>query len=176
MSQENADSLHKASYTRLSRLSRKAESAANSAGVNCRSQRTTYSPASSPGHPRRATAWFPSSRTSERIAPAQNQPGLRRKDAYSTLDPTLQELLRGRYIATLGTENADGTIHLTAVWYLFEEGYLFVATSSKSRKARNILVRPQAAVWYLISKEVVCWRPEPLPRSLHCSFAYSALA
>ena len=30
-----------------------------------------------------------------------------------TLDPTSQELLRGRYIAALGTENADGTIHLT---------------------------------------------------------------
>jgi len=32
-----------------------------------------------------------------------------------TLDPILQEFLRGRYIATLGTENTDGTIHLTAV-------------------------------------------------------------
>ena len=62
-----------------------------------------------------------------------------------TLDPTLQEILRGRYIATLGTENADGTIHLTAVWYLFEDGYLFVATSSKSRKARNLAARPKAS-------------------------------
>ena len=32
-----------------------------------------------------------------------------------TLDPALQELLRGRYIATFGTENSDGSIHLTAV-------------------------------------------------------------
>lgn len=63
-----------------------------------------------------------------------------------TLDPNLQELLRGRYIATLGTENADGTIHLTAVWYLFEAGSLFVATSSKSRKARNIAARPKASL------------------------------
>src|SRR6202034_1953564 len=31
-----------------------------------------------------------------------------------TLDPTFRELLRGRCIATLGTENAEGTIHLTA--------------------------------------------------------------
>jgi PPOX class probable F420-dependent enzyme len=63
-----------------------------------------------------------------------------------TLNPTLQEFLQGRYIATLGTENADETIHLTAVWYLFEEGYLFVATSSKSRKARNIAARPKASL------------------------------
>ena len=63
-----------------------------------------------------------------------------------TLDPALQELLGGRYIATLGTENADGSIHLTAVWYLFESGSLYVATSSKSRKARNVAARPKASL------------------------------
>ena len=62
------------------------------------------------------------------------------------LDPTNQRLLQGRYIATLGTENADGTIHLTAVWYLFESGSLFIATSSKSRKARNVAARPNASL------------------------------
>ena len=63
-----------------------------------------------------------------------------------TLDPDLQNLLRGRYIATLGTENEDGSIHLTAVWYLFEDGCLFVATSSKSRKVRNVMARPKASL------------------------------
>ncbi len=63
-----------------------------------------------------------------------------------TLDPAFQELLQGRYIATLGTENPDGTIHLTAVWYLFEDGCLFVATSSKTQKARNLLARPKASL------------------------------
>ncbi len=63
-----------------------------------------------------------------------------------TLDPTLQQLLQGRYIATLATENPDSTIHLTAVWYLFEAGHLFVATSSKSRKARNVAARPKASL------------------------------
>ncbi|HZW95591.1 MAG TPA: pyridoxamine 5'-phosphate oxidase family protein [Candidatus Eremiobacteraceae bacterium] len=63
-----------------------------------------------------------------------------------TLDPTFQGLLQGRYIASLGTENADGTIHLTAVWYLFADGSLFIATSSKSRKARNIAARPKASL------------------------------
>jgi nitroimidazol reductase NimA-like FMN-containing flavoprotein (pyridoxamine 5'-phosphate oxidase superfamily) len=63
-----------------------------------------------------------------------------------TLDPTFQELLRGRYIAAVGTENADRTIHLTAVWYLFDDGDLFVATSSKSRKARNIAARAKASL------------------------------
>jgi general stress protein 26 len=63
-----------------------------------------------------------------------------------TLDPKLQELLLGRYIAALATENADGTIHMTAVWYLFEDGYFFIATSSKSRKGRNIAARPKASL------------------------------
>jgi PPOX class probable F420-dependent enzyme len=67
-------------------------------------------------------------------------------------DATLQEILQGRYIATLGTENADGTIHLTAVWYLFEDGHLFVATSSKSRKARNVLARPKASLMVDVRK------------------------
>jgi PPOX class probable F420-dependent enzyme len=69
-----------------------------------------------------------------------------------TLDPNLQELLRGRYIATLGTDNADGTIHLTAVWYLYESGCLFVATSSKSRKARNVAARPKASLMVDVRK------------------------
>ena len=69
-----------------------------------------------------------------------------------SLDPTFQELLRGRYIAALGTENADGTIHLTAVWYLFEDGNLFIATSSKSRKARNIAARAKASLMVDVRK------------------------
>ena len=63
-----------------------------------------------------------------------------------TLDPALQEFLRGRHIATLGTENADGTILLIAVWYLFESGSLFIATSSKSKKVRNVVARPKASL------------------------------
>jgi PPOX class probable F420-dependent enzyme len=63
-----------------------------------------------------------------------------------TLDPAFQQLLRGRYIATLGTENADGSIHLTAVWYLFESGSLYIATSSRTQKARNVTARPKASL------------------------------
>jgi uncharacterized protein YhbP (UPF0306 family) len=63
-----------------------------------------------------------------------------------TLDPAFHEFLRGRHIATLGTENPDATIHLTAVWYLFEDGCLFVATSCKTRKARNVVARSNASL------------------------------
>ena len=52
----------------------------------------------------------------------------------------------GRHIAALGTESDDGSVHLTAVWYLFEGGVFYVATSSRSRKARNMVSRPKASL------------------------------
>jgi PPOX class probable F420-dependent enzyme len=63
-----------------------------------------------------------------------------------TMPSGAAEMLAGRFIATLGTQNEDGSIHLTAVWYLFEPGHLFVATSSRSRKARNVAARPRASL------------------------------
>jgi PPOX class probable F420-dependent enzyme len=62
------------------------------------------------------------------------------------LDSAFQQMLQRRFIATLGTTNADGSIHLTAVWYLFEDGCLYVATSSKSRKARNVAAQAKASL------------------------------
>jgi general stress protein 26 len=67
-------------------------------------------------------------------------------------DSTIQELLRGRYVAALATGNGDGTIHLTAVWCLFGDGDLFIATSSRSRKARNIVARAKASLMVEVRK------------------------
>jgi PPOX class probable F420-dependent enzyme len=61
-------------------------------------------------------------------------------------DPAIQSLLQGRYIAALATENRDGSIHQTAVWYLFESGSLYVACNSQSRKVRNVRDRPKASL------------------------------
>jgi PPOX class probable F420-dependent enzyme len=63
-----------------------------------------------------------------------------------SLNPAFLPFLQGRRIATLATENSDGSIHLTAVWYLFENGTFYVATNSKSRKARNLAARPKASL------------------------------
>ncbi len=60
--------------------------------------------------------------------------------------------MQGRYIATLATENADGTIHLTAVWYLYQDGDLLIATSSTTRKARNIAARAKASLMVDVRK------------------------
>jgi PPOX class probable F420-dependent enzyme len=57
-----------------------------------------------------------------------------------------ERFLSGRYIATLATENDDGSSHLTAVWFLYEGGAFFVPTGSATRKARNVAERGRAAV------------------------------
>lgn len=57
-----------------------------------------------------------------------------------------QALLQSRRIATLATENEDGSIHLTAVWFLFEEPHFYISTFSASRKARNAAARPNISV------------------------------
>ena len=56
----------------------------------------------------------------------------------SLSDALVQELLNGRYIASLATHGKDGAIHMVAVWYWFDGASVYVATSSKSRKARNL--------------------------------------
>jgi len=57
-----------------------------------------------------------------------------------------EKLLKGRRYAVLATHNDDGSIHLTPVWYIFEDGQIFVGTSETSRKARNVLARPNASL------------------------------
>jgi nitroimidazol reductase NimA-like FMN-containing flavoprotein (pyridoxamine 5'-phosphate oxidase superfamily) len=55
----------------------------------------------------------------------------------SLSDALVQQLLGGRYIASLATEG--NAIHMVAVWYWFDGAKIYVATSSRSRKARNLL-------------------------------------
>ena len=64
----------------------------------------------------------------------------------SKLSDSMREFLNGRHYATLATLNEDGSIHLTPVWYLFENEHLFIETASSDRKVRNILARPKASL------------------------------
>ena len=58
---------------------------------------------------------------------------------------SISELLALRLIGCLATENEDGTQHLTAIWFLYEDGIVYVGTSGQSRKARNAAARPRGA-------------------------------
>ena len=62
------------------------------------------------------------------------------------INDSMQEFLKGCHYATLGTFNEDGSIHLTTVWYLFDNGRFYFVTGSSARKARNCKARPQASV------------------------------
>lgn len=64
----------------------------------------------------------------------------------TTLDPKFLPLLAARRIASLGTLNDTGSPHLTAVWYLYQDNCFFVATASRTRKARNLAARPTATL------------------------------
>ena len=64
----------------------------------------------------------------------------------SVSDPLVQEFLSGRYVASLATENTDGSIHVVAVWYWSDGATVYVATSSRSRKAQNLHSKPRASL------------------------------
>lgn len=53
-------------------------------------------------------------------------------------DASVRQLLNSRYIGSLATRNPDGSIHMVAVWFWFDGTDIFIATSSRSRKARNL--------------------------------------
>lgn len=56
----------------------------------------------------------------------------------SLSDALVRQLLDGRYIASLATQNPDGSLHAVSVWYWFDGAQVYVATSGRSRKARNL--------------------------------------
>mgnify|MGYP006270006639 CR=1 FL=1 len=61
-------------------------------------------------------------------------------------DPKLETLLNGRHIATLGVTRPDGSIHQTSVWYLWEDGALWIPTSSEAAKAKHAISSGRASL------------------------------
>jgi len=61
-------------------------------------------------------------------------------------DAKVKQLLEGRYIASFATHNPNGSIHIVAVWFWFDGTDIYVATASRSRKARNLRVNPQVSL------------------------------
>jgi uncharacterized protein YhbP (UPF0306 family) len=59
-----------------------------------------------------------------------------------------QEFLEGLHVATLATFNPRGSIHLAAVWYLWDpaNGTLSVPTGASTRKAKNAKARSDASI------------------------------
>ena len=58
----------------------------------------------------------------------------------------IAEVLAARSAASVGTLNADGSIHLAYVIFLHENGRLYFETASITRKARNAAARGRASM------------------------------
>ena len=56
------------------------------------------------------------------------------------------DILNGRHYGTLSTLNDDESVHMTPVWYLFDNELLFVQSSSTSRKIKNLAIRPMVSL------------------------------
>jgi PPOX class probable F420-dependent enzyme len=54
------------------------------------------------------------------------------------LTDELRAFLDDRRYAVLGTQDPDGATHLTPIWFLFEQDRFYFASSSGSRKVRNL--------------------------------------
>jgi PPOX class probable F420-dependent enzyme len=61
-------------------------------------------------------------------------------------DELARELLEARLIANLATFNSDGSIHLVAMWFLWDGEALLSPTNRRTRKARNLQRDPRATV------------------------------
>jgi PPOX class probable F420-dependent enzyme len=59
--------------------------------------------------------------------------------------PKTQEFLNGKHFGKLGTVKKDGSPHVTPVWYMLENGRLFVNTTTSRVKYYNIKRDPRVS-------------------------------
>jgi len=62
------------------------------------------------------------------------------------LTDELRSFLGRRRYAVLATHDPDGSIHLTPIWFLFADDHFYFASSSRSRKVKNVERSPSASV------------------------------
>jgi PPOX class probable F420-dependent enzyme len=58
----------------------------------------------------------------------------------------VREVLAHQLYAVLASRSPDDSVHAVPVIYLYAEGQILIATSSATRKARNIAARPDVTV------------------------------
>ena len=68
--------------------------------------------------------------------------GVNQRAAITMSDDEIDEFLRGKHTMSLASLNADGTIHMVAMWYGFLEGEVAFETKAKSQKVQNLRRNP----------------------------------
>lgn len=71
------------------------------------------------------------------------EPGI---DTGALADELARDILEARLIANLATFNSDGSIHLVAMWFLWDGEVLLSPTHRATRKARNLQRDSRATV------------------------------
>lgn len=66
-------------------------------------------------------------------------------DAEQIIQEKIDEFLSERRQAVFATNRQDGPPQLSPVWFLWEDGVLYVSTSAQSYKARNISADPNVS-------------------------------
>ena len=64
----------------------------------------------------------------------------------AALNDELRLLLAERRYAILGTHDPDDVIHLTPVWFMFDNDRFYIESYSGSRKIKNLRQNPAASV------------------------------
>lgn len=73
-------------------------------------------------------------------------PGGRGKERDVLSADLPRELLDACLIASLATLNGDGSIHVVAMWFLWDGAAILIPTNHATRKARNLERDPRATV------------------------------
>jgi PPOX class probable F420-dependent enzyme len=82
-----------------------------------------------------------------RIFPQMSDPTPSRHFVGDVLaDPLVRELLDARLVAVLATFDLEVAIHAVPMWYAVAEDAIVLATSSRSRKIRNLERDPRATL------------------------------
>jgi len=69
--------------------------------------------------------------------------GVNQRAKIQMTDEEIAEFLRGKHTMSLASINADGSIHVVAMWYGFLEGCPALETKAKSQKVANLRRNPQ---------------------------------
>ena len=80
--------------------------------------------------------------TAEAGAAGEMGKGINQRAKIRMTDDEIAEFLRGKHTMSLASINADGSIHLVAMWYGFLEGEIAFETKAKSQKVRNLRRNP----------------------------------
>lgn len=63
--------------------------------------------------------------------------------------PSHQDIIERAQIVTLATLSADGAPHVTAMWFLWDDGQLRLSLNTARQKAKNLASDPRVSAFFV---------------------------